>query len=165
MESAAFREDELPVRLSGRVIVLDPDARVLLFRYDDPAPLGVHWATPGGGLEPGEDYLAGAVRELREETGWDDVPVGQEVPAASGWRTIIRDVPGWSVRQYERFFLARVAIPRRPVTDVDGMHAADGIDSAYWWSLAELEATREVIYPVGLARVLRDLLHDPGTPA
>jgi hypothetical protein len=29
---------ELRLRLAGRVIVLDPDDRVLPFRYDDPPP-------------------------------------------------------------------------------------------------------------------------------
>jgi ADP-ribose pyrophosphatase YjhB (NUDIX family) len=66
-------------RRAGRVIVLDPDDRVLLFRYDDGPPNGPHWCTPGGGLNDGEDYAAGASRELAEETGWSDVPLGGEV--------------------------------------------------------------------------------------
>ena len=43
----------VPVRLrrAGRVIVLDPKDRVLLFRYDDGPPNGRHWCTPGGGPE------------------------------------------------------------------------------------------------------------------
>jgi ADP-ribose pyrophosphatase YjhB (NUDIX family) len=57
-------------------MVLDPDDRVLLFRYDDGPPNGRHWCTPGGGLNDGEDYPTGARRELAEETGWTDVPLG-----------------------------------------------------------------------------------------
>lgn len=56
----------LRVRLAGRVIVLDPDDRILLFRYDDPPPNGRHWGTPGGGLDDGETYTAAARRELAE---------------------------------------------------------------------------------------------------
>src|SRR5271156_6078149 len=67
------------IRLAGRVIVLDPDDRVLLFRYDDGPPNGQHWCTPGGGLNDGEDYPAGARRELAEETGWTDVALGEEI--------------------------------------------------------------------------------------
>lgn len=144
------------MRHAGRVIVLDPGNRVLLFRYDDPPPFGVHWATPGGGLEPGEDYHAGATRELREETGWDDVRVGAELTGLAGWRDILR--VGRPFRQHERYFVARVADPQRPVTDVDGMHAADEIATSRWWSLDELEATEDTVYPVGLAGVLRDLI-------
>ena len=151
-------EWDLPERHAGRVIAVDPQGRVLLFRYDDPPPYGVHWATPGGGLDPGEDYYAGAVRELREETGWDDVAVGEELPGAAGWRAILQKDVSRSVRQYERFFVARVSVPERPVRDVDGMHASDGIHAVHWWSVEELEATQDVVYPIGLAGILRDLL-------
>jgi 8-oxo-dGTP pyrophosphatase MutT (NUDIX family) len=57
-------------RPSGRVIAVDPDGCVLLFRIEDPLndkpPI---WITPGGGLEPGESPADGAVREFYEETG------------------------------------------------------------------------------------------------
>ena len=58
----------LPVRLAARVVLLDPDDRVLLMRYDDGPPNGSHWTTPGGGLNEGEDFPAGALREIAEET-------------------------------------------------------------------------------------------------
>jgi ADP-ribose pyrophosphatase YjhB (NUDIX family) len=151
-------EDELPVRHAGRVIAVDPEGRVLLFRYEDPPPTGVHWATPGGGLEPGEDYHDGAARELREETGWHDVVLGEALPALSGWRTILNKQARGHFRQYEEQFLARVPVSQRPVADVDGMHASDGIYGVHWWSLEELEATTDVVYPEGLADTLRDLL-------
>jgi len=35
----------LRLRRAGRVIVLDPQDRVLLFRYDDGPPNGRHWST------------------------------------------------------------------------------------------------------------------------
>ena len=96
------------LRRAGRVIVLDPQDRVLLFRYDDGPPNGRHWSTPGGGLNDGEDYPAGARRELAEETGWTDVPVGPEVYE----RTQIMEHADAIVRQHERFFLARVGCGR-----------------------------------------------------
>jgi hypothetical protein len=59
--------------------------------------------------------------------------------------------------QFELIYLARVTEERRPVLDIDGMHASDGIRAWHWWSLAELETTEDVVCPVGLADVLRDL--------
>jgi len=57
-------------RDSARVILLDGDGRVLLFRVvgprDDKPPL---WITPGGGVAPGEELVVAAARELEEGTG------------------------------------------------------------------------------------------------
>jgi HAD superfamily hydrolase (TIGR01509 family) len=142
------------VRLAGRVIVLDPDDRVLLFRYDEGSPTRSHWCTPGGGLNDGEDYATGAQRELTEETGWSDVPLGREV----GQRTRTIQWSDGAVRQDERFFLARVGDARRELGDVAAMHSSDGIAAWHWWTLAELDSTTEVIWPQGLADLVRGLL-------
>ena len=151
---ASVDETELPQRLAGRVIVLDPDDRVLLFRYDDAEPNGRHWATPGGGLEPGEDYYAGAQRELVEETGWDDVPVQ---PGEVRHRTLTMLYGRHLVRQTEEFFVARVPIAQRPLGDVAAMHVSDGIADFRWWTLDELDATDEKIWPEGLPDLIRSL--------
>lgn len=151
----AVEESELPERHAGRVIVLDPAGRVLLFEYDDPPPNGHHWNTPGGGLEPGEDYHAGAERELTEETGWRDVLV---LPEEVHRREIVMvHAKKRQVRQVERFFLARVAQPRRPLGDVASMHVMDGINGSRWWTLEELETTDQKIWPEGLAGLVREL--------
>jgi ADP-ribose pyrophosphatase YjhB (NUDIX family) len=135
------------------VIVLDPDCRVLLMRYDDGPPNGRHWATPGGGLNPGESYAEGAARELAEETGWTDVELGDQV-YEDEW---VADHGDDVIRHEQRFFVARVGIPRRAVADVDGMHQADGIAAWHWWSLPEIDATTEVIWPTGLTALIRNL--------
>jgi 8-oxo-dGTP pyrophosphatase MutT (NUDIX family) len=140
-------------RRAGRVIVLDPDGRVLLFRYDDGPPNGRHWSTPGGGLEPGESFAEGAQRELIEETGWTDVPVGRELEE----RELTMGYGKRIVRQHERFFLARVSQVRRPVLDVAGMHASDGIAAWQWWAAEEIDATDEVIWPGNLAELVMSL--------
>ena len=143
--------DGVRVRLAGRVIVLDPDDRVLLFRYDDGPPNGRHWCTPGGGLDDGEDYLAGARRELAEEAGWTDVPLGAEVHR----RVLTMAYSDEIVQQHERFFLARVEVARRELGEVAAMHTSDGIAAWHWWTLAELESTDEAIWPSELAALVR----------
>lgn len=49
------------------VIVSDDGQRILLHRRE----LYVLWDLPGGGIEPDEDPANAAVRETREETGYD----------------------------------------------------------------------------------------------
>ena len=149
-------EEAVPLRLrrAGRVIVLDPDDRVLLFRYDDELPNGRHWCTPGGGLNDGEDYPAGARRELAEETGWTDVPLSGEVHE----RTLTMKYADEIVRQHERFFLGRVELAQRGLGEVAAMHTSDGIAAWHWWTLAEMDTTTEVIWPPGLADLIRGLL-------
>jgi hypothetical protein len=44
------------------------------------------------------------------------------------------------------------------------MHAADGIAAWRWWSLTELDATTEVIWPAELADVIRKVLAEEQTP-
>src|SRR5690348_17659011 len=49
------------------LFILDPARRLALIRKP-PFGAGV-WRPPGGGIKPGEDFVAGAVREALEETG------------------------------------------------------------------------------------------------
>jgi ADP-ribose pyrophosphatase YjhB (NUDIX family) len=144
--------DRLPVRRAARVILLDPDDRVLLMRYDDGPPNGSHWSTPGGGLNAGEDYQAAAVRELEEETGWSDVVLLGEVRR----RSFEMDYGGQLVRQRERLYLARIDQACRVIRGVEAMHAADGIAAWRWWTLAELDSTAEAVWPAGLAGLIRE---------
>lgn len=146
--------DKIPQRRAARVLLLDPQDRVLLMRYDDPPPEGRHWSTPGGGLNPGEDYPEAALRELAEETGWTDIALAGEVLE----QTRLLHHGGVRTRQFERLYLARTATPGREISGVEAMHDSDGIAAWHWWTLAELDATTEVIFPEGIAGLIRKVL-------
>lgn len=150
---------ELPERPAGRVIAIDPAGRVLLFHYDDPPPKGDHWSTPGGGVEDGEDFYAAACRELAEETGWTGVLVGtREVHRESNdqWANLRGRLT--LVTQHDHYYVGRVPEEKRPLGDVAAMHVSDGIEGHHWWTLAELDATTESVYPRGLADLVRAVL-------
>lgn len=76
------------VAAAGGVVVRDGKVAVVHRpRYDD-------WSLPKGKLDPGEDFLAAAIREVREEIG-AEVRVGRELPAVEyadheGRRKLVR---------------------------------------------------------------------------
>jgi 8-oxo-dGTP pyrophosphatase MutT (NUDIX family) len=129
-------------------VVLDPDGRVLLLRYDDPPPLGTHWLTPGGGIDPGETAREAALRELREETGWSDVLALQELGTSS--RPLAR------FRQHETHFAARVTVPRRPLSEHG--HAVDSIAAWGWFPAHSLPP--EPVWPIELPSYLTKIFAD-----
>lgn len=143
------------LREAARAIVLDPDDRVMLLRYDEN---GGFWATPGGSLEPGETPRQAVIRELREELGVRHVDLGPHLAT----RTKDHQVAGRDVSQAERYYLARV----RP-ENVDPQAAAspDNIQEWRWWSLAELSATSQTVYPAELTELLRGILASGPPPA
>ncbi|MBS2965198.1 NUDIX domain-containing protein [Actinocrinis puniceicyclus] len=148
------------LRTAARLLVVAPDGAVFLFRYDDDE-IGLHWTTPGGGLEAGETPREGAVRELREETGWSDLEPG---PLLCTW---VHDYTraGVPVRQHEHIFLARG--PRRELSgDLAAMHTADRILRWRWWMPQELADFPELLLPPQLPALVTAVLREaPAAPA
>ena len=62
-----FREYD--TRLAAYALIVDDQERVLLASWNEPAE--PQWTMPGGGVELHETPAEGAIRELREETGYD----------------------------------------------------------------------------------------------
>ena len=143
-----------PVRAVARVVVLDANGSVLLVRYTDSRPgrPSSYWVTPGGALEHGETHRAAAARELREETGLEG-EIGQEL-----WeRAFHADYGYGSVHQVERYFLVKVDAVSPWVAN----SSPEPIREHRWWPLAELDTTREIIFPEELATSVLKILNGP----
>ncbi|KAA0077009.1 NUDIX domain-containing protein [Tardiphaga sp. P9-11] len=140
-------------RKSARLLVIDKDRRVLLFRFIHKAGALAgqdYWATPGGGVEDDETFHDAAIRELREETGLIREALGE--PLAN--REFSLQLPdGEYVSSFEQYYLVTsdgVALSRLEWTPQE----AEVIADHRWWSRDELRQTTDVVWPENLLDML-----------
>ncbi|MFG1995633.1 NUDIX hydrolase [Actinoplanes sp. NPDC048988] len=69
-DGVRFEQYVLRVPSAAMVVVLDDEQRVLLLRRHRFILNRWVWELPGGYLDPAEDPMTCAVREVEEETGW-----------------------------------------------------------------------------------------------
>lgn len=142
----------LRIRRAARLIVLDPEGRALMFRYDVPGR-DPFWVTAGGECEPDESFAEAARRELLEETGI----IADPGPEIARMTPEFVTVEGEPVQADERFFLVRVAEAR---IDTSGHTALEQalMTRHRWFTLAELDSWPEAVFPVNLAAMIRSLI-------
>lgn len=151
--------DGIPFRRAARTIVLDEADRLLLVRgHDSAEPSRSWWFTVGGGIDAAESARAGALRELREETGLRLAAEALVGPVLT--RSALFHFARVTCRQDEEYFLART---QHTAVDRSGWTALERsvLDELRWWPLPELEeaaAGGAVIFPTELPGVVRRLL-------
>ena len=87
---------------------------------------------PAGHLEPDESLVEAAVRETREETGWN--VRGTQMVGAYQWMAPLQ-ADGSGGRHYLRFAFAAEALG-----EIEGHRLDEGIVQALWLTPAELQA-------------------------
>jgi 8-oxo-dGTP diphosphatase len=137
-------------RRAARLVLLDENGRVLLFRHLQKDG-NSFWAPPGGGVEPGETFEEAALREAEEELGLKDFPVKF---LWEGWSDFV--YANTPVRQHECFFLLVAQISLLS-TKVRKMHEEEGIVEMRWWSASAIALTSEPVFPKGLAPKINQL--------
>lgn len=144
-------------RLTARVLLFDPEGRLLLMKGRLPGVARSEgagaWFTVGGGAEPGESVLQAAAREIREETGFSEFDLGPVVWRREG-ELMLSERPVW---MDEHYVLARCA-GGEPARHGWEDYEHDLIDDIRWWTQAELLETTERVFPLGLAELLHDIL-------
>lgn len=145
--------DGLRIREAARALIIDPDDRVLLVRFEFPS--GTRWALPGGGREPGESPVETIRRELIEEVGLHDVEIGPHI-----WTRehVIAFIDGRWDGQREHIHLVRA--PRfdpAPAFTAEEL-AAEYVFEIRWWTHAEITSSDAVFVPGALGEHLREIL-------
>ena len=137
-------------RLAARLLVVAPTGRALLLR-EEPEFQPPFWVTPGGGVDEGETLEAAALRELAEEVGRTDLPLGPPL-----WSELVTFSWGeWLVRQEQFTFLVPTPAEFEPVvTHPD----AEPITGGAWFGAAELLGLDEIVYPETLGELLARLI-------
>lgn len=135
-------------RQAARAILRDRLGRVLLIRFV--LPHMTFWATPGGGVEAGETLHEAALRELREELGIDVDLLGP-VHTAVG----IFEFQGVLIENTDHFFTGHW--DGTPQLKGASLAESASLTDARWWTVEEIDATPEHVFPRDLADVVRQL--------
>jgi ADP-ribose pyrophosphatase YjhB (NUDIX family) len=130
----AGRASGLPIRHGVRAVVVAPDRRTLLLRYEN--EYESWWIPPGGGAREGEGDEETLRRELREEVGLEEFELGPLLFEAEHHFRIEEEQGEAFGGQRNRYYLVRV--PEFEVT-----HLGEG-DEARWFTIDEL---RELAHP------------------
>jgi G:T/U-mismatch repair DNA glycosylase/ADP-ribose pyrophosphatase YjhB (NUDIX family) len=145
--------DDVRERPTARAFVVDVQGRLLLVRFRNRFG-DVWWATPGGGIDPGETAADAVRRELREEAGLEVADPGPVVHV----RDITFSWDGRLVHMAEEMFLVRVET-HDPTPTID--LAAENVVDVRWWTPEELAAPPERLAPLDLPELVRSLTQRP----
>ena len=139
-------------RRTVRVLLVNEADQTLLFEDSDPGlPEFRWWVVPGGGMDPGESELETAVREIREETGFELTEQDLLGPVAR--RHVVHGYSDQVIEQDESFYLAQVE-----TFDVDvSAHTPEEqitFKGYRWFSTEDLRTTDDWVWPRELEEIL-----------
>ena len=136
------------IRRAARLLVIDEQERLLLFRFTF-AGRKPFWATAGGECDPGESFEEAARRELTEETGIIAEP-GPVVVARGNDFVTAHGEPVTADERYFRIHVPACEIATHGHTDLE----REIMREHRWFTRAELADWAEPIFPPEILTLL-----------
>lgn len=141
------------VRKVARALVINDRGETYLLRGRDLAApqRAPFWFTPGGKIDPGETPAEAACRELYEEIGLSITPL--QLGEVIGTEQSDYYFHGQSYRQvgvFYAYFSNEAGLNCAGWSEIE----LKTIDTGKWWSVSELRATTQTVYPAHLADML-----------
>jgi 8-oxo-dGTP diphosphatase len=145
-------------RRTARVLLFDAVGEVLLIRFVVLREEGefVFWAAPGGEIEAGETEGEAAAREVREELGLEVEMRGPVYVDEN------RFVHQGEMRENTDYFFRAECGRDEPVLKGVTEDEMAIMKEIRWWSVGEIEASGERIFPENLAVRMRELGGEAG---
>lgn len=126
----------MDLRVAAYCVIID-DGRILLAHWNERGKHG--WTLPGGGLEPGEDPADAAVREAKEESGYD-----VELTGLVGIDSRIMPVNERGDDAVSPLHTLRIVYTARIVGGALANELDGSTDEARWFALDEVRGLRRV---------------------
>lgn len=152
---------DLPLRQAVRALMIDHQDRVLLVKIDLERKGWIPgWILPGGGIEADEDPHVALRRELIEETGLADPFIGPIVcqrlvhglTIAAGYRG-----------QQENIYLVPCHDFALAPALTEAELRSEGIVGMQWFTLPELRALDDKLFPADLPALIERVLEFGGS--
>jgi TDG/mug DNA glycosylase family protein len=153
-QELAGRASGLPIRDAVRAVVLDvARSETLLIQFGN--EFTTWWVPPGGGVDPGESDESAVRRELREECGLVDPPIGPLLWMREHW---FAGMPGWGGQRERHYLVATDRFEPEPELDL----VLEDVQDIRWWHLDGLDDLN--LRPRRLAEYLRRIVEEGPLP-
>jgi 8-oxo-dGTP diphosphatase len=143
------------IRKSARAILINNENKILLFKFifKEMQEEKVIWVTPGGGVEPGEDFEATLKRELFEEIGLNCKSIGpwiwtKEVLFKGKERDFI---------SHERYYLIKINNVDISFENMT-LNEVTTLRGFKWWDVNELLSSKEEFFTSQIGKLFSEII-------